>query len=54
MLYKTIIADPPWGYQNWSERKNGAAQAIYSTMSIDDLCEMPVSEIADRNAVLLL
>jgi len=53
-LYKVIIADPPWGYANWSERKNGAAQAIYNTMSIEDLCAMPVSQIAAPDCVLLM
>ena len=53
-LYKVIIADPPWGYANWSERKNGAAQAIYNTMSIADLCAMPVSQIAAPDSVLLM
>ena len=53
-LYKVIIADPPWGYANWSERKNGAAQAIYNTMGIADLCAMPVSQIAAPDSVLLM
>ncbi len=53
-LYKVIIADPPWGYANWSERKNGAAQAIYNTMSIEDLCAMPGRWITAATTMQLL
>lgn len=50
--YKVILADPPWSYSNSGTR--GAALDEYSTMSIDDICAMPIQSIADDDAVLLL
>ena len=50
--YKVILADPPWSYSNSGTR--GAALNEYKTMSIDDICALPVAEIADENSVLLL
>ena len=38
--YATIVADPPWSYGNTSTR--GAAEDHYSTMSIEELCDLDV------------
>ena len=40
-LFSTITADPPWRYGNTSTR--GAAEDHYPTMSIEELCELPVA-----------
>jgi N6-adenosine-specific RNA methylase IME4 len=40
--YRTIVADPPWQYGNTSTR--GAAEDHYATMSIEELCAIPVRE----------
>lgn len=51
--YNIIYADPPWKYSNSATR--AAANNHYQTMSIKELCELPVaSEIAADDAVLLL
>lgn len=53
--YKVIYADPPWSYndkQNTS--KLGGAVKHYSTMSIRELCLMPVRWLACKDAVLFL
>ena len=50
--YKVILADPPWSYSNTG--KNGSAARIYPTMSDADILALPVSDLADDNAVLLL
>lgn len=50
--YRVIIADPPWSYSNSGSQ--GAAAGEYPTMTIADLCALPVAEIADDDAVLLL
>jgi site-specific DNA-methyltransferase (adenine-specific) len=57
MKYKTILADPPWKYRN--EKTGGTnmisgASAHYPVMSIDALKSLPISDIADDDAVLLL
>lgn len=49
--YGVILADPPWSYD--VNRRGGAANH-YSTMSIDDICNMQVSEKANADCVLLM
>ena len=50
--YKVIYADPPWRY----EQKNlsGSAEKHYSTMSIDELCALPIEQLADKDCILFL
>jgi len=54
--YQIIYADPPWSYKN--KRTGGTMQSgaanKYSTMSVGDICALPVSDISDRNSVLFL
>ncbi|PVA23099.1 hypothetical protein DDJ61_03215 [Mycobacteroides abscessus] len=51
--YRTIVADPPWRYQNRASR--GAAENHYPTMSTSELCELAVvPEHAARDAHLYL
>lgn len=52
MNYSVIIADPPWSYSNSGAR--GVAANHYDTMSIDELCDLPVKELAAADAVLLM
>jgi len=52
MKYKAILADPPWRYQNSGCR--GACENHYNTMQYNDIKALPVSQIADQNAVLFL
>jgi len=60
--YGASLADPPWQFFNWScrpwwERKNAttrAAERHYETESTDNLCALPVSEIAAPDCVLFL
>lgn len=51
-VYRTIVADPPWQYGNTSTR--GAAEDHYPTMSIAELCDLPVEEWAHDEAHLYL
>ena len=46
--YKIIYADPPWRYAR--SKVQGAAEKHYPTMSIEELCALPVKEIAIRTA----
>lgn len=50
--YQVILADPPWQYRN--SGGNGAAGDHYPTMSFEELCDLPVHELAADDAVLLL
>ena len=50
--FRVAIADPPWSYKNSGCR--GAAADQYSTMSIEDICSLPVGELMAKDSVLLL
>lgn len=39
-----IYADPPWSYSNQGTR--GSANRHYSTLSVDDICALPIAELA--------
>lgn len=54
--YRAIVADPPWQYaskRSGGSMKSGAAQK-YPTMPLEDICNLPVPEIADKDCVLFL
>lgn len=52
--YRVLYADPPWQYGNNLVSGYGAAVNHYPTMTIKELCELPVSQITEDNAVLFL
>ena len=51
--YAVLYADPPWRYSGASDPTR-VAENHYPTMSHEELLELPVSEIAARDAVLFL
>jgi len=56
MSYKLIYADPPWGFRNKNtggSMKSGAAHH-YPTMSIGDIKNMPIPDIAGKDSVLVM
>jgi N6-adenosine-specific RNA methylase IME4 len=50
--YHTLVADPPWQYDNTAAR--GAAENHYGTMTIAELCELDVAKHAADNAHLYM
>ncbi|MEC7863699.1 MAG: MT-A70 family methyltransferase [Bacteroidota bacterium] len=55
--YKIIYADPPWSYKDKRDkhpRMCGGATSHYNTMSIEDIKNLPVNEIADDNCMLFM
>jgi len=54
--FKTILADPPWRFLN--KTAIGSPENInafrYNTMPLQEICSMPVQEIAAENAHLYL
>lgn len=48
--YQIIYADPPWQYRN--AKGTGVAENHYKTMSVEEICSLPVKEWTDKNAVL--
>ena len=53
--YSIIYADPPWQYKTWTAKKgHKSAAAHYKTMKIEDIAQIPVGEIADKDCFLFL
>ena len=53
--YKIIYADPPWQFKTFSDKGKGrSAERHYPTMTKVDIQRLPVSQIADKDSVLLL
>jgi N6-adenosine-specific RNA methylase IME4 len=57
--YRTIVADPPWTPElgsTWSEsstaQRRGSPKRHYSTMALDDISDLPVSDLAAAQAHL--
>jgi N6-adenosine-specific RNA methylase IME4/transposase len=50
--FRTIVADPPWRYNDTNTR--AAAEKHYDTMSIEELCNMPIRDCATDDAHLYL
>ncbi len=51
MKYGVILADPPWQYAR--SGVEGSAAGQYSTMTVADICALPVADIAADDCVLL-
>lgn len=54
--YKLILADPAWQFKVWN-RDTGqgrSAEAHYKTMSIEDICNLPIRDLADKDCALFL
>jgi N6-adenosine-specific RNA methylase IME4 len=60
--FEIIYADPPWHYRGRKQFgfagdvgvDSGGAVAHYETMPLDELCKLPVSDIAADDALLYL
>ncbi|MDR2150412.1 MAG: DNA methyltransferase [Spirochaetaceae bacterium] len=56
MKYQIVYADPPWKYL-WGDGKNGghfAPEKHYKTMATDEICDLPVKNLCDKNCALFL
>lgn len=55
--YKTILADPPWKQTldgNWKRRPNRATRLPYPTMTVYEICALPIGELGDAGTHLWL
>lgn len=58
--YRAILTDPPWHFRartalqvgNWTSRRD--AEKHYAVMGIEDICAMPVKELAAKDAHLFI
>lgn len=55
--YQVIYADPPWEYgqeQHSKEKQKTVLETHYPTMPTEDICALPINELAADNSVLFL
>lgn len=54
--YKIIYADPPWSFN--FQKRNGlseeAKSKLYPTMKADEICKLPIGDLAEENSILFL
>lgn len=53
MSYRLIYADPPWTYRDKCKGGERGAGFKYPTMTVADICRLPVWELADPESCLL-
>ncbi len=56
MKFSIILADPPWEFTIWSKTKRSprSAERYYSTMTVEEICALPVKDLAADNCALFL
>jgi N6-adenosine-specific RNA methylase IME4 len=52
--YRTIVADPPWGYPGMSKPWRSSVADHYPTMAIEEICSLPITSMAENQAHLYL
>jgi N6-adenosine-specific RNA methylase IME4 len=52
--FGAILADPPWGFKTWSQATDRGADHHYSVMKTEDICALPVCDVAAENSVLFV
>jgi N6-adenosine-specific RNA methylase IME4 len=53
--FRVLYADPPWRFKAWSHRGEGkGATQHYPCMSLEEICALPVAELAADDAALFL
>ena len=50
--YNIIYADPPWSYKD--KKCNGNCESHYSTMNLNDICNLPIKNLAAKDSILFL
>lgn len=53
--YQVILADPPWRFDNWSEKGEAKnPNQHYACMSIADIAALPVNHLAAQDCALIM
>jgi len=54
--FKTVLADPPWQFQNRTGKVAPEHRRLnrYPTMTLEDICGLPVSEVVEDTAHLYM
>jgi N6-adenosine-specific RNA methylase IME4 len=55
--FPVLLADPPWHFQNYAEpttSSHGGAADHYKTMTTEEICALPVTDLATEAAALFM
>jgi site-specific DNA-methyltransferase (adenine-specific) len=52
--YQVIYADPPWQYNDKKGNDPAMGGITYSTLSTNEICSLPINDLADDNCALFL
>jgi N6-adenosine-specific RNA methylase IME4 len=53
--FRVIYSDPAWSYNDKQDTPQlGGAAKHYDTMSVNEICKLPVNDISEKNSVLFL
>jgi N6-adenosine-specific RNA methylase IME4 len=58
--FRTIVADPPWdvvrsfGGANWANGERDRKDLDYPTMTVNEICALPVGQIVNKDAHLYI
>lgn len=52
--YELIYADPPWSYRDKGNAGQRGSSHKYACMSLDDICALPIADIAAPNCLLAM
>lgn len=52
--YQIIYADPPWSYEDKKANDPAMGGITYPTMSLNDIKNLPIKEIVEKDCVLFL
>lgn len=54
--YDVIMADPPWTFKTWGPKglDTKSAERHYTTMELEDICNLPIDALAADNCALFL
>jgi N6-adenosine-specific RNA methylase IME4 len=55
MKFATIYCDPAWNFVTYSDKGAGRSpEQHYQTMTVDDICALPVAALATEDAALFM
>jgi N6-adenosine-specific RNA methylase IME4 len=53
--FPVILSDPAWTFNTYSKKGEGKSPSKhYKTMTIEDICNLPVKEVAAKDSILFL
>ena len=53
--FRVLYADPAWSYNDKQDTPQlGGAAKHYATMSVAEICKLPINDISEKNSVLFL